>query len=425
MTTDVGWTLPRRRPGRVTALRDVGYWTFGLQIFALVFLQKLAIPIAGLPISLPMIVLYLGLPVMLFRGQLHLPPVRLAAMGLLTAVVVVTQVTIRTPFSAPSLLQFLLLYLPFVFAWRVAAEKYVTLMNIFQNAMLAGGAMVFVQLASQAALGLGKLPSLETFVPAAYLLHGYNYAAPIAWGQQFVRPNGFFFLEPSFASSFLASALIVELKFFHRLWRIVFYAAALLGTFAATGIVMVLAAAPLLLVTRNLRAAVVTGFAAVVGVVLALATGALDVFFSRFSELGSQRSSAFQRLIAPLDYLRQVYQNPNKVFVGVGAGNSNEIGVSLWPMAKVMIEYGALAGLVFMVALAICMGRSVNRPLALALFIAYNFTGGFLLVPITVIQILLLVCLLQIYQPSRARRRRRLSSNQMQFAGNGASPVIV
>jgi hypothetical protein len=399
MVTQAEYTMSPYVMRQAVALHDLSYWAFALQIFSLIFLQKLAIPIGRLPISVPMITLYAFLAIMVLRIQLHVSPLRVTAVGLLFAVTLVTQIIISKPISAPSFLQFLLLYLPFLFVWRLSGEKYLSLMNVFQNGMIIAGAMVFAQLASQMVLGMGNAPNLESFVPAKFLLPGYNYAAPIAWGQRFVRPNGFFFLEPSFVSSFLASALIIELMFFHRLWRAIYYGAALLGTVAATGIVMILVAAPLLLARRDIRAAALTGFAGIVGVIAALATGALDTLLSRFSELGSPGSSAFQRLIAPLLYLRDVYADPDKVMTGVGAGNSNEIGVSLWPMAKVMIEYGALAGIVFMVFLAICMGRSVNKPLALALFITYNFTGGFLLVPITVIQILLLVCLLQVVAP--------------------------
>lgn len=406
MTIQAEWAA-RYGARREIALRDFGYWSFAVLIGSLIFLQKFAIPFGRLPISVPMIILYVWLALMLLRSKLVSSPLRLMAVGMLFAVTLLTQITIRTPISAPSFLQFMLLYFPFIFVWRVSGEKYLKLMDVFQNCMLAAGLMVFVQLASQAVFGPGQAPNLEDFVPKNFLLPGYNYAAPIAWGQQFVRPNGFFFLEPSFVSSFLASTLIIELLFFHRLWRVIFYAAALLGVLAATGIVMILFATPLLLARRNLRAAAVTGFAGFIGAVAALATGALDILLARFSELGSPTSSAFQRLIAPLRYLREVFLDPDKVLNGVGAGNSNEVGVSLWPVAKVMIEYGALAGLVFMVFLSICMARSMNKPLALSLFIAYNFTGGFLLVPITVIQILMLVCILQISMPGKQPGVRR------------------
>jgi hypothetical protein len=142
---------------------------------------------------------------------------------------------------------------------------------------------------------------------------------------------------------------------------------------------------------QNRRVAAFTALAGAVGVLAAFSTGALDLLTGRISELSSPGSSGWQRLIAPLLQLQDVYSDPAYVLTGVGAGNSVETDVSLWPVAKVMVEYGALAGLLFMIFMAACMGRSLNKPLAFALFVAFNFTGGFLLTPVTVIQIMLLV----------------------------------
>jgi hypothetical protein len=272
----------------------------------------------------------------------------------------------------------------------------VRLMSVFQDAMLLGAAMVILQLAWQAAFGLGNAPNLEKFVPKLLLLQGFNYAAPITWGEAFIRPNGLFFLEPSFVSSFLASALLVELMFFRRMWRILFYGGALLGTVAATGILMVLVAAVPLLAGRRGRVVMLAALAGALGVAAAYYTGVLGHLTGRFAELGMRNSSGFQRLVAPLEQLGGVFAEPSHLVTGVGAGNAVEMNVSLWPLAKVMVEYGALPGMLFLVAVAACMLRSANAPLALALFVAFNFTGGFLLNPVTVIQILVLVSLLAV-----------------------------
>jgi hypothetical protein len=55
-------------------------------------------------------------------------------------------------------------------------------------------------------------------MPKAIMVGGYTYNAPYPnWDSPFSRPNGFFFLEPSFVSFFTASALIIEIMFFRRL----------------------------------------------------------------------------------------------------------------------------------------------------------------------------------------------------------------
>jgi hypothetical protein len=84
------------------------------------------------------------------------------------------------------------------------------------------------------------------------------------------------------------------------------------------------------------------------------------------------------------------------------------VNISTWPVVKVMVEYGALAGILFLTYVGLCMSRSSNRPLALALFVAFGFTGGFMLLPVTVIQIMFLVCLLRIDDDARAMPDARL-----------------
>lgn len=389
--------------------RDLAYWGFAAQIFILVFLQKFVLPVPGAPVSLPLVTLYAWLAYMLLSNRLHVSYPRLAMLSLFFAAATISQIIANRPISLLSYLEFLILYSPFVFIWRVPAQQHVRLMSVFQDAMLLGAAMVILQLAWQAAFGLGNAPNLEKFVPKALLLQGFNYAAPITWGEAFIRPNGLFFLEPSFVSSFLASALLVELMFFRRMWRILLYGGALLGTVAATGILMVLVAAVPLLAGRRGRVVVLAAMAGAIGVVAAYYTGVLAHLTGRFAELGMRNSSGFQRLVAPLEQLGGVFAEPSHLVTGVGAGNAVETNVSLWPLAKVMVEYGALPGVLFLAAVAACMLGTANAPLALALFVAFNFTGGFLLNPVTVIQILVLVSLLAV----RAEPPRRAPSLRM------------
>lgn len=376
--------------------RDLAYWGLAAQILALVFLQKFVVPIGGAPISVPVLTLYAWLAVMLLQGRLKSSGPRMLLVGLLFAATTISQMFVAQPLSLLSYLQFLTLYLPLIFVWRVSSGTHLRLMNVFQNAMLVGAAMVLLQLAWQLTRGLGNMPSLETISPHAWLLQGYNYASPIAWGEKFERPNGLFFLEPSFASSFLACALVIELMHFRRLWRVLAYIAGLLGTVAATGVVVVAVAAVPLLARQNLRVAPFTLLAGAVGAAAAFWTGALDRFTYRMTELNDPESSGWQRLIASLLALRRAYASETmNPFTGVGAGNSPKTDVSLWPFAKMMIEYGVVPGVLLLAMIAVAMWGSLNAPLALGLFVAFNFTGGFLLVPPSVLQIILLTTLLR------------------------------
>ena len=421
-------------PSRRGARRDIAFWGFAAQIFVLVFLQKFVLPIPGAPISLPLVTLYAWGAYMLVTDRLHVSYLRLLMIGLMFAAVTVSQVVADKPISLLSYLEFLLLYAPFVFVWKVSREQHLRLMGLFQDAMLLGAAMVLLQLGWQAAFGLGNLPNLEKYVPGLLLIQGFNYAAPITWGEAFIRPNGLFFLEPSFASSFLSSALLIELMFFRRVWRIALYGGSLLGTVAATGVLMVLVAAVPLFLGRGGRGAVAAAAAGALGAVAAYYTGVLAHLTGRVAELGMRNSSGFQRLIAPTQQLDGVFDDPSRLFTGAGAGNAIETNVSLWPAVKVMVEYGAFPSVLFLATVAACMLGSANGPLALALFVAFNFTGGFLLNPVSVIQILVLVSLLavreepQVAPPPRGHvvhlRRRVLVSRAARLQRPGRPRLV-
>lgn len=399
---------PRASAAPRAGERDIAYWAYAALVLSLVFLQKLVVPVsATAPISLPLVVLYGVLGLLMVRDKLSISPVRLAAFGALLTAAVVGQLLVGRSFSTMSLMLFLMLYVPLMFTYEVSSRRYLRLLDVFQGAMLVGAGMVFLQLAMQAALGAGNTLNMEDYIPRKFLLPGYNYSATLSWGAAFIRPNGFFFLEPSFCSLFIASALIIEILFFHRLWRTLFYAVALIGSTGATGIIAVVLAAPFILAKLNARAMLAVIVAAVCIGVVGFATGSLDQLTGRIYELSNPTSSGWQRIVAPLVRLNEIFRDPRYVFTGLGAGNSNELNISVWPVAKVMMEYGALAGIFFMVFMATCMWRSPNRALAFGLFVIFNFTGGFLLVPISVINIVMLICLLTPNQALDVGPRRR------------------
>ena len=68
--------------------------------------------------------------------------------------------------------------------------------------------IIIVQYAYQKITGSGDPISMTPLVPKSLMMQGYIYEAHDPWNSPFMRPNGFFFLEPSFVSAFTASAAI-------------------------------------------------------------------------------------------------------------------------------------------------------------------------------------------------------------------------
>lgn len=366
---------------------------FAIEFAALALLQKFAVPAGATPISVLIPLLYGGLAVGVFAFNLGVSLLRVAAFGLFLLVALLSQLLVGRPFSAPSFLLLLVLYFPMVFLWRMPADRYRRVMEIFQNVMVIGAVMVFVQLAWQFAFGLGNTLSIEPFAPAQLLLPGYLYEAPIQFGAAFVRPNGFFFLEPSYVSMFLASALILELTEFGRPLRIGLYGGALIGCLGATGLVMVAVAAPGILRRMSPRMLALVLVLGGVAVVAALAAGGGDLLASRLGELSKPGSSASERIVAPLHELNILSMDPERLVTGSGAGNVTIIQSSPWPLTKLFSEYGALTALAYLLLFVAAIWRAPNRALAFSLFVVLNFTGGYLLNPVTIILVILLLSL--------------------------------
>jgi hypothetical protein len=378
----------------------LGSFLVGGLVLVMIFLQKFVFPFTStIAINIPVIAVYGVVAVMVVRLQFQIAPARMAAFALLFTGIFISQIMAVGEPSTLSLLQFLILYFPLVFVWPVTEERYLSILGVFQNAMLVVGAMVGIQLLSQVIFGMGTTPDIELYVPRQFLLPGYNYHSQIQWGNPFIRPDGFFFLEPSFVSSFLACALVTELMFFHRLWRTAFYAAALLGCVAATGLLLLALAVPFLIPRQTPRMLAAAGLIAAIALVGAGGAGVLNSMFSRISELGTPGSSGFERLVAPLVKLNELWADPRFVIAGAGAGGNAEGGTSTWPVVKVMVEYGVVTGIAFMALLVACAIRAPNRAVAFAFFIVFNFTGGFLATPVSVIQFWLLLALMQPERP--------------------------
>jgi hypothetical protein len=400
--------LPRARPSdRAAVLSSF----FAIEFGALVLLQKFALPAGGMPVSLLIPILYVGLGYAAITFNLGLSLPRMAAFGLFLLFSLISQLLVGQPFSATSFLLLLALYFPLACKWSITIDQYRRVIGIFQNVMLFAAILVFIQLAWQFAFGLGVTLNLERFVPHQLLLPGYIYEGGIRWGFAFIRPNGLFFLEPSFASMFIATALILELTEFSRPLRIGLYAGALIGCVAATGFVVLLVAAPGILRRLKPRMLLTVLLMTVTAAIVAAPLGGADLLVRRLGELDRPNTSGSERLVAPLRQLGALSSDPERLLTGAGAGNVSMLQASPWPIVKLLSEYGAMTTLAYLLLVAAALWRAPNRTVAGALFVVINFTGGYLLSPVTTN---LLILLLSLPRPTAARAqaapRRRVAA---------------
>jgi hypothetical protein len=376
---------------------------FKIQIFSLIFLQKFAVPNPVAPLSLPLIILLSSFAVMALFSQIRFSAIRLFIFFMLLASSSLSQFMTDSPISIGSYLVFLALYISFTVEWPVSWDFYHKVLDTYLSAMILASIMVFIQLGWEFWFGFGNTLSIESFVPKSVLLPGYLYEGPIRWGSDFVRPNGFFFLEPSFASAFLACATVIELYYFRRLWWVALYGGAVVACMGGTGVVMLALAAPFFLVKflskKPPEVALLAIAAVAVTLAIVVSSGVLDPFTSRVDELNYSNSSGAARIVQPALQLVGLIYRDGFVITGAGAGNVNDAFASSWPVVKIYWEYGFITMLLYMTLFILSIMVSPCWGLKVALFVIFHFTGGYALGP-TMVELVALLCTMIV--PSQA-----------------------
>lgn len=242
-----------------------------------------------------------------------------------------------------------------------------------------------------------QLVARSTFVdplgllPESVQLSGYTTVYRTSIGSfGYVKPNGMFALEPSFFSQFLALGIVGELTYFRRKKVIAILGAALLTSFAGTGILILLLAIPF--IKQSPR-----------WIVLMLAAGLLwkvtigdqggGVYASRLQEFETHGASGNARFVFPYQVMWDWWQRSGEYLaIGIGAGQSSTLNTiyeaNFAPVAKAGLEFG-LIGLCAFCIFWFGMYFKLALPAALtaALFAFYFIASGALLHPPTVFPI--------------------------------------
>jgi hypothetical protein len=310
--------------------------------------------------------------------------------------------------SVASIVELFVLCLYMTVTAELPEIAYKQVLDRFIKLMIVPALIILCQYAVQKATGQRDPISMDHLFAqpktSSLLYQGYFYEAgyPV-WNAPFTRPNGFFFLEPSFASMFTAAATIIEITYFRRGWLVVLMALSTVLTLGGTGMTMFLVAGPFLLAREQPKLIVVCLGLVVVGVLTALALDIPLPLMDRMGELTGHETSAgpassgADRLSVPANQLVTMLFDRTHVLGGIGAGATpqdfSEFG-SAWPVLKLINEYGLLAMGAFIFLYTCAIWGEFNVPLKLALTVIYQFTGGYLLSPVTLEIIVLLCCVM-------------------------------
>jgi hypothetical protein len=357
-------------------------------LFSTIFLQRFALPVGqdGTPLNLIITLGVTGLLLML--GRLNIDPVRCALVLVFAAYSLMSATLNGDHSSWSSAALVIAMYLPFAFIMQPVEGLLEDCLRAFQTMVLVCSICGIAQFLIQFGTHSKLLYTFHGFLPPGILLNGFANLLPISYGSPLNRSNGFFLVEPSTFSQFVALAIIVELMFFQVKWRLVVYGASLLFAYSGTGLVALILIPAILVKRRSFG----TIAALIVFGALVMATSELlhlNVIGQRANEFGSNESSAHARYFAPADLIAQyLLPNPQGLLFGVGPGTLRNY-IMLMPFethdpawAKLLFEYGLIGSILFwtLYILAVFV-HSPSAWMSVALTIGFLSFGGELLDP--------------------------------------------
>jgi hypothetical protein len=374
-------------------------------LMAALFLQRFGLPAGAKSIS---IVGPIGIGAAVYgvaNGYLSFSPIRLflyLALSFCAVCGLLYHATTAPRFAAApvaeSLAQFLVLtsFATLSFAYRISEERFFALVT--RCLVIVAGAGL-LQFAAQF-IGL-KLFSFRGIVPSAILFEdGYNLSIPIGIGS-LLKANGFFLLEPSIFSQFMALGLVIELLTARRSWFLGLFAAGLVVSGSGTGWLVLagfLVSVVLSMGGRGMLLAVSTIIIGGVGiVVLSLLAPQLAAALSgRLNEITEPSTSGHLRFITPFWVLGDVLaRQPLAALLGIGAGVSERLTLpyeyDVNTPIKIFVEYGFPALLAYLGTLCLGSKTLVQRALVLPGLVLLLFTGGYQQFPPVLFPVLLII----------------------------------
>jgi hypothetical protein len=339
----------------------------------------------GIGIALPMMLLAFAAGVL--SGRVQIEPHRLALFCLMLAALALPQLLRAGPFSATSLLMLAVVHLPYVLLVSGGHEQVQRALSFFLAIATLLAVCAIAQYFLQSVLDIALLFPIDHFVPAEFVVQGFNSQGLIHYGASLYRANGVFMLEPSFLTQFLAVALIAEAATRRTLLRIGLYAMGIVVAHAGTGVLILLVCLPWVIIAhRRWDLLILIGLAA-----LALLAAAeilnLDMILNRADEFSDPKSSGYARFVGGFHLFEQMlWPDPVRAAFGYGAGAFMERAylfqreVADMPLTKMVFEFGVVGAAMYFVFVMSCLFRS-PLPKIVSIAIALTFLLNGIYVP--------------------------------------------
>jgi hypothetical protein len=215
----------------------------------LTFGQRFVIPIGRYEVGISLVVCAMVLAYWLYRGQMYIHATRLV---LYLATVLGILVCAAVNFEDPDLSLVKVAYLIVIYAsWIFVHHDARGPIPFFRYFRLCMTIIAFIGLA-QFAVQIVGIRSFDpmTLLPEKFVVKGYYSFQPLSWGSQFYKSNGIVLYEPSYYSRMIAISLVIEVLIFKQVSRMVLFGLAIIPAFSGTGLIILAALYPRLLLAR-------------------------------------------------------------------------------------------------------------------------------------------------------------------------------
>jgi hypothetical protein len=369
---------------------------------SVMFLGRFTLPFGHSFLDLTLVPVALLLVYQFIRGGLVIQYDRLLWF---LAVLACAGWSLLSRFSVTMLSSFFLFVLLYWFLTLVRPTRpaqYRDVLQVYQRLVVIMACIAIVQFLAQFVVNGRDLMHFYGIFPEYLFTDRQNTIIPVTHGSSLIKSNALFLAEPSTLSQVTGLAILIEVLEFRRAKYLALFAGALLLSYSGTGLLAVLAFAPLAAIryrSARLPVLIVVALAA-----LLVATGAItiDAFTARLAEFQNTRASGFARFVSPFWLAEEFFHAAplSALLFGNGPGTTDAFAGVHWYVGfsatwlKLIYEYGLIGSVVFACFVGSCFRKS-QCPVLLraALIFAYLVLGGELLDPGMVTMILVLCTL--------------------------------
>jgi len=350
--------------------------------------QRFAVPLDESQFGFGFLFCLLIVLLLAIGGRLTIAPSRLILYVIGMSGCLVTLFFKRDAFSLISMMLMFAIYFSYIFSYKIRFDQYCELLSSYQNIMLFCVWCGIIQFSIQFALGSDFMFPFDMILPESFFIPEFNLRIPITETLPYEKSTGLWFLEPSHFSQFLAFAVIIELRYFNRVKRLILYLGAMVLCFSGTGFILLGVVGSLLMIAQRRIGIIILGLMGFASIFVFRDFFPFSIFYERLSDFTNPLASGSGRFIAPYWVIGDLLQEGRYHVLawGLGPGELKQIVEntdffvqdSSW--FKLLVEYGWIGLVSFMLFfLPSLFGKSPDKILSAACLVQYLLLGGYLL----------------------------------------------